>query len=166
MAKILVVSYSRSGNTARVADALARALGADREELVDTVNRRGILGYLRSAFAARLGQPARIGPEHREPEGYDLVVVGSPVWAGSLSCAVRAYLARHRGGLPKVAFFLTHGGTSKDRVFAQMRAVGGTRPVAVMAVRERDLARGTDRALVERFAAELQQAVAAPAAAA
>jgi hypothetical protein len=46
--RILVVYYSRTGTTAELAEAIARATGADVERLVDTVARSGGLGFLRS----------------------------------------------------------------------------------------------------------------------
>ena len=46
--KILVVFYSRSGNTRRVAEEIIDALDCDIEELFDTQNLSGALGYLRS----------------------------------------------------------------------------------------------------------------------
>jgi len=43
---ILVVFYSRSGNTKKVATDIASALGADLEEIVEKKNRQGNLGWL------------------------------------------------------------------------------------------------------------------------
>lgn len=154
--RILVVFYSRSGHTATVAGDLETLLDADLEELVDTRRRKGVLGYLRAGLDAKRGRQTVLGPLRRDPSGYDLVVIGTPVWASAVSCAVRTFLAEHRDGMAEVAFFLTHGGSGAEKVFGQMEALIGRAPVARLAVRERDLVNGGQRALVERFVQELR----------
>jgi len=46
--KILVVFYSRTGATRTVAQKIADLVKGDLEEIKDTRNRAGILGFLRS----------------------------------------------------------------------------------------------------------------------
>lgn len=71
-----MVFYSRSGFTRIVAEDLARALNADLEELVDTKNRAGVLGYLRSSFDGARGRLTQLKPLSQGPGAYDVVVVG------------------------------------------------------------------------------------------
>ena len=44
--KVLVVYYSRTGNTKFVAEAIAQSLEADIEEIKDGKNRMGVFGFL------------------------------------------------------------------------------------------------------------------------
>jgi NAD(P)H-dependent FMN reductase len=153
--RTLVVSFSRSGHTRRVARAIARALGADREELRDKVDRSGLAGYLRSAAEALLCASTELRPPRRDLAAYDLVVVGTPVWAASVSSPVRTFLWTARARLPAVAFFATLGGIGSERAFDQMRALAGKAPVATLALREKELARGVPAEPVAAFAAAL-----------
>jgi flavodoxin len=137
--RVLVVFYSRSGNTRRVAHAVAEELHADVEEIVDRRDRRGILGYLRSGRDAWRQRETSIDSPRADPRSYDLVIAGSPVWSGSLTPAMRTYLACYREALPEVAFFITHGGSSRERVFRQMAKVAGRVPLRTLAVREKEL---------------------------
>jgi len=57
-----VAYYSHSGNTERVAAALAAELGADLEAVVDRRGRRGLLGYLRAGRDAVRGRDTEIEP--------------------------------------------------------------------------------------------------------
>ena len=50
--KVLVVYYSRTGNTRFVAEAVAQSLKADIEEIRDRKNRMGIFGFLRCGYEA------------------------------------------------------------------------------------------------------------------
>lgn len=157
--KILVVYYSRTGHTRRVAQEIAATLRADIEEIVDPENRLGLLGYLRSGRQAFFGQEADIREPLKDPAGYDLVIVGTPVWNWSLSAPVRAYLARRQQRLarPPVAFFLTEGGSGEQRVFGQMEELVGKAPLDVMAVREADLESGRYHDKIRGFAESLME---------
>jgi flavodoxin len=152
--RILVVYYSRTGNTKRVARTIAAALDAEIEEIVDRTRRSGVLGYLRSAFQAALQRPAPIDPAVRDPAQYDLVIVGTPIWDMSVSSPVRSYLRRHRGSLRSAAFFCTCGGRGGERAFARMADVADARPVATLIVREAEVERSAPA--VDRFAAEIR----------
>lgn len=155
--KILVVYYSRTDHTRRVAEEIAATLRADVEEIVDPENRLGLLGYLRSGRQAFFGQEADIREPLKDPAGYDLVIVGTPVWNWSLSAPVRAYLTRRQQRLarPPVAFFLTEGGSGEQRVFGQMEELTGKAPLDVMAVREAEIANGRYHDKIRSFAEAL-----------
>jgi len=155
--KILVVYYSRTGHTRRVAEEIAATLRADLEEIVDPENRLGLLGYLRSGGQAFFGQEADIREPLKDPAGYDLVIVGTPVWNWSLSAPVRAYLTRRqqRFARPPVAFFLTEGGSGEQRVLGQMEELTGKAPLDVMAVREAEIANGRYHDKIRGFAEAL-----------
>lgn len=140
--RALVAYYSRSGNTRRVAEVIAAELGADLEPITDRTERNGLLGYLRAARDAISGRGTAIGEPVHSPATYDLVVVGTPVWASAVTPAIRSYLARHAGRLPDAALFLTHGGTGRERVFSQMTALCGRFPLGAFALREQELRGG------------------------
>jgi flavodoxin len=150
--RILVVHYSRTGRTRLVGEEIARALHADSEEIRDTVDREGTVGFLRSAVESLFGVSCEIRVPVLDPSSYDLVVVGSPVWGASVSTPVRTYLWMERARLPRVAFYVTHGGGGSDRALERMRALVEKAPVATLVVREKDLAAGAHHAKVARFA--------------
>ena len=51
--RTLVVHYSRTGTTRKVAESLAAKLLCDSEVIIEERDRSGLLGYLRSLFEAR-----------------------------------------------------------------------------------------------------------------
>ena len=153
--RVLVAYYSRSGHTDQVAHRVASALGADVERIVEPKSRAGVLGYLRSGRDAVRRLVPRIEDAGHNPASYDLVVVGSPVWAGHLSSPVRAFLLRHRKDFGAVAFFCTCGGSGFERALREMEDVAGKKPADVLALRERDL-RVDYGAKIDRFVRELR----------
>ncbi|MFA6134511.1 MAG: flavodoxin [Phycisphaerae bacterium] len=153
--KTLVVYYSRSGITRTVAQAIAAALGADLEEIIDTKDRSGALGYLAAGRDAMKRKPADIQPPQKDPAAYDRVILGTPVWAFTMTPAIRAYVERFRGGLKRVAFFCTQGGSGDQRTFAHLAELTGLQAEATLTVLEKEVKAGTHAAKVSEFVAAL-----------
>ena len=128
--RILVVHYSLSGNTERVAQDLATRLGAEREKIGDLRNRRGLLGYLRAALDSIRERPAELTGLDKNPKDYALTLIGTPIWAGKITPAVRTYLRTHRGSFNDVAFFATSGSTPGEKVVPAMERLAGRQAVA------------------------------------
>jgi flavodoxin len=151
--KTLVIYYSKSGNTRRVAEEIQKALGADTEELVEVgAKRSGFFGFLFAGRDGMRGRPSRIEPAKKQPADYDLVFVGSPVWGFNLVPAVRSFLtATDLKGKP-VAFFCTMGGTGDKQTLGSMRELAkGAKPLGDLVVRQAELK--SPDALAKRVAA-------------
>ena len=103
--KILVVFYSRSGNTGRVAEEIRDNLECDIEEIIDTKNRSGILGYLRSGRDAGNRKLTVLKDIINDPSQYDLLIIGTPLWGGHVSTPVRTYIHENQANFKDVAFF-------------------------------------------------------------
>jgi menaquinone-dependent protoporphyrinogen IX oxidase len=140
--KILVVFFSRTGTTRKVAQALAHAAGADVEELRESRSRSGVWGYLRSGYEATYGRSSSdLLPTQRDPRDYDIVFIGSPTWSSSLSSPVRAYLERQSHCLPDTGLFVTCGGPRADAALAQMSKLLAKPALATLALPEPDVKR-------------------------
>ena len=107
--KALVTFYSRDGHTKRAAEIIAKALNADIDEIKDKKPRKGIIGFLRAGYDATRGKTTEINFS-KNPADYDIVIIGSPVWNGRVTPAVRTYLLKNRDGIKKAAFFATCAG--------------------------------------------------------
>ena len=138
MGKHLVVFYSRTGNTKRIAEAVSTGLQCDLEELVDTKKRGGFLGYMKSARNAGSGKETEIGEIQKNPGEYDVVIIGTPVWVGKMAPAIRTYLNRYRDQLKSVAFFCTSGNGTNQKSFSAMEEICGKAPVATLEVSGKD----------------------------
>ncbi|MGD0191143.1 MAG: flavodoxin [Rhizomicrobium sp.] len=150
--KILVVYYSRSGTTRTIAEVISRALSCNVEEIRVKDDPPGIGGYFRSCFESMRERPADFEMLSCDPSAYDLVIIGTPVWAHSMSTPVRSFLAANKTRLHHVAFFCTHGGWGADGALKKMQTLLGKPPQAICAVTAREVASG-------RFAAKLAQFV-------
>jgi flavodoxin len=162
--KVLVVFHSSSGNTKKVAQAIAEALSADLEQIqpvkpfrVD-IKGKGLLNFLnmgRAVFGGIGGRAASIKEAQRNPTDYDLILIGTPVYAGSLSGPVRAYIERYRSSLKEVAFFCTGEDPNNKDVFEQMEEAYGKPPQAMFAFHAPQVKSGEFLPQVEEFIARL-----------
>ncbi|MDB4995996.1 MAG: flavodoxin [Myxococcaceae bacterium] len=160
MTRTLVVYYSRTGTTRTAARQIAHTLGADLEEIEPYTPRSGMLGYLRSAVEASLGRLTGIEPLVYEPEDYDLVAIGSPVWNAALSSPVRTYLAENHARIKRVAFFCTFRHYGSEAVLHQMESLCGKKPTASLVLEDREVARGGAHPSVTRFTKTIREALA------
>lgn len=79
--KILCIYHSETGNTHSVMEALSKSTGADLIRVRDLAGYGKATMYLLGAPRARKGDCAAIDPDEIDLSGYDLVILGSPVWA-------------------------------------------------------------------------------------
>jgi flavodoxin len=154
--KKLVVYYSRNGTTRKAAEALAAMLKCDVEELTDNVNRQGLAGYLRCGKEGMKKTLARINATKKNPADYDLVIIGTPIWAGNMSSPIRAFLSSNKGKIKEAAFFCTMGGENTGQTFADMESLS-KKPVATLAVRTREVKKDEHLSKLKEFAGKLKK---------
>ncbi|MFH1354938.1 MAG: NAD(P)H-dependent oxidoreductase [Candidatus Omnitrophota bacterium] len=116
--KIVIIYYSYSGNTKEVSYVLGEYLKEEGE--VDMVELRGLdesnqfFGQAMRAFGHKR---AKLQPLSFDLSGYDLVCLGTPVWAFGPAPAVNTYLDQCHGVDGKdIIIYATYGsGAGKGR---------------------------------------------------
>ncbi|HUU74116.1 MAG TPA: flavodoxin [Burkholderiales bacterium] len=149
--KTLVIYFSRTGHTQKIAEAIAANYGSDIEKIKEVNDWSGVSRYLAAGRDAMFKRPGSIQSAHKEPVQYDLIILGTPIWAWNLSPPMRAYIAGHKSKLNQVAFFCTEGGSGGKRAFRQMADLIGKQPVATLEVTESDLRTGADQEKLNTF---------------
>jgi flavodoxin len=147
--RYLVVCYSRSGCTRRLAEVIAQRCDADLELIEDRDARKGPFGWLRSAAQALLGHEPRIRPPRHAPRDYALVIIGTPVWACTMASPVRTWIDRYGARCRRMAFFCTCGSVGgAGRALIDMQQLAGRRAWATLALQREQVARiGLDAAV-------------------
>lgn len=110
METALVVYYSRTGNTRRIAHRLYGLLPCDIEEIVDLRDRHGPLGLASAAFAGAGRLYTEIRDIDKDPADYDVVILATPTWLGCITPAMRTFVAQYRDRLSNVAHLIVHSG--------------------------------------------------------
>jgi flavodoxin len=143
MQRVLVVYYSLTEHTRQVAEAIASACGADIERISDVAGRQfkpSSMPWL--VIQALLRRKVPIRERQREPAGYDLVIIGTPVWAGSMTPPVRTYIEESLGQIKQLATFCTEGGANGERALKQVADLAALPSRAQLIVTEAELKSG------------------------
>jgi flavodoxin len=148
--KILLVYYSRTGNTRLIAEAISKKLGCDLEEITEPKNRNGLMGYMSAGSDAQKEIITAINPTKQDVEDYDLVIVGTPIWAWNISAPIRSYLTANRGKFPNVAFYITLDGRPGETL-RNMENVAGKAPIASELFYSSEIKKKIYQENVERF---------------
>ncbi len=156
--KILMVYYSRGGNTRRVAETLSDQLGCDFEEITVEGARGGLIGYLICGVEAVGVVTSPINKMRLDPSAYDLVIVGTPTWGFKVSSPVRTYLTENREKFPKIALFCTKDSV-KANATTSMAEIVGKEPVARASIRSAEIKDGSYLEIVGVFVSEIKRAL-------
>lgn len=135
MKKTLIVYYSRTGITKKVAEAIKEQLDCDIEEIVSIKNRAGIMGYITSGREATQKTLAEIMPATKNPSDYDLVIIGTPVWGWNISSPIRTYLENYKEGFKNISAFCTMGGDGDKQSFKEIEKICDKKLVANLAIK-------------------------------
>jgi len=129
--KVLVVYYSKTGHTRKIAQDIARQIDADLEEISDQKKRMGLLGFVLGGRDAMTKKETRISEMKKNPAEYDLIIFGSPIWAGNITPAIRTYINQYGDSIGSTAFFFSSGGKTPDQVLEKLLGFLKEKPVAV-----------------------------------
>lgn len=89
--KTVVIFFSRTGNSKRVATKIADSLGVNLLQITDDKNWSGIWGYLKGGYYASSNKSVNI-KVNKNFEEADQYIVVSPLWAGGPAPSVREFL--------------------------------------------------------------------------
>ncbi len=93
--KILIVYYSLSGNTHLIAEAIKEQTGADIERIkpIKDLDSESRFRFFWGGMHAKMKQKPKLEALKYDPKDYDLIFLGTPVWAWTLTPSIRSYLA-------------------------------------------------------------------------
>ncbi len=120
--KVLVVFYSLEGNTKLLAKHIAKTLSGDILEIrpIKRMQSKGLTKYIWGGRQAMMGSKPEIHPPEKDWKEYDMIFVGTPVWAWTASPPIMSYLAKSGMAGKKVALFCCFEGNSGS-TFEKMR---------------------------------------------
>ena len=134
--KSLVVYYSRTDTTRKLAEKIAGEINADIEEIKPKVNYQGKIGYVRGGKDAMSEKIIDLEELKYDPQDYDVVYVGEPVWASKAANPLISYLSKYN--FTNVKFFLTAGKSGFESSFKQMEKYS-TKPLKTLALTTKEV---------------------------
>jgi flavodoxin len=120
--KVLIIYYSRSGNTREIARQIHEIVGGDIMEL-ETVN-----PYPEEYNAVTKQAKEELNSGYKPPlktkvkniAAYDVIFVGSPNWWSTIASPIRTFLSEYDLSGKTIAPFITHAGSRLGRSAADI----------------------------------------------
>jgi len=128
-----IICYSYTGVTRGVAEQIRNSCGGDIIEVKTREKYSTFTAYTRGVLRSRQGEQDAIDPELIDVSSYDLLVIGTPVWAWKPAPAINAAVAALKGCEGKKAvIFVTCNGQFGEALPLLKKALE-TRGVLVLA---------------------------------
>lgn len=159
MKRVLIVYYSRSGFTRKIAEAVAGELDADIEEIRESKIQTSIFGYIAAALDIVLGRGANISETQYQPGYYDVVIIGTPVWASRPAPAIQTYVRKQIASLPATAWFCTLRSSGSEMAFAKMEELVEHPPCARLALTDSHIKSGGFQIPLQEFVERIKTTV-------
>ena len=125
----LIVYYSMTGNTEDTAGKIAAIRGADllRIDPVKAYPDKGFIKFLWGGRSAVMAESPKLKPYEFDPDRYDRVIIGFPIWAGTFAPPVRTFVKENAEALKtkNIAVFACMGGSSAEKAFGKLAALMG-----------------------------------------
>lgn len=123
--KTAVVYYSMSGNTEWAAGEAAAGMEADLIEIrpVKAYPDRGFRKFFWGGKSAVMAEAPKLEPYAFDPEKYDRIVIGFPVWAGTMAPPVRTFALEQKEAIrgKQVAAFACQSGSGGEKALEKLR---------------------------------------------
>lgn len=107
MSKIIIF-YSRTGNTKTMAEEYAGEKGIDIYEIKDLVNRKGFIGFIKSAIQAVMKKSTPIEDVTIDISSYSRVILCTPIWVGTIPSPVRTFILKYGQFINKVEYIILY----------------------------------------------------------
>ncbi len=155
--KTLIIYYSRTGTTTKVAYALAGALKADVLEIACPRYRLGWFRYLLAGYDSVQGRLPKIDVKPVDLSQYDCIVLAAPIWTSYPALPLRAFIDQNRPFAQPVALALTFGGHSApEKAVEMVQDLLDAEINNVLTVHQDDVVRSDFVERIEHFADQLQ----------
>lgn len=123
MAKqILIVYYTWSGNTRKIAELIHKEVGGRICEITPEVSYpnsyNAVVEHAKKEIQAGYKPPLKTKIEHIEL--YDIIFVGSPNWWSTIAPPITTFLSEYDLSGKIIAPFCTHGGGGQGRINSEI----------------------------------------------
>ncbi len=110
--KVLIMFYSLTGNTKMIAETIKSVISADIQEVkpVKELNPESGSRFMLGGMQASLRFKPKLKPININPLNYDLIFIGTPVWAWQVSPPIRSLSKMFDFSNKKIAVWCCCGG--------------------------------------------------------
>lgn len=125
--KTTVIYYSLDGNTKFTAEKIADKLGADLIQIIPAKEypKGKVSKYFWGGKSATFGEAPKLEAYDFDQNQYDLVILGTPIWAGTFAPPLRTFIRENKLMGKKIALFACCSGGATEKCFEQLKKETG-----------------------------------------
>ncbi|MGC8943084.1 MAG: flavodoxin family protein [Caldisericia bacterium] len=132
--------YSKTGKNKKLVEMLNRNGDFEVEEIIDNKNRNGVVGFMKSGFEAITKRLTKIENLKLNPDNFEHIIIGTPVWAGNLTPAIRTFLVRFKDSIKSYSVISTSGfGEKNKKILSDFEKILQKKPKATLFISENEL---------------------------
>ncbi len=126
--KKIVIYYSLEGNTEYAAEKIARETGAETLRLFPEKSYpdSGFRKFFWGGKSAVMGEKPKLMPYEFDSNEYDMIIFGSPVWAGTFAPPLRTFINENQLSGKSFAAFFCQSGSGGEKAIAKLGKLLGT----------------------------------------
>ena len=121
--KSIVVYFSMDGNSQYVAEKIQKYIGAEtlRLEPIKAYPKGNASKYFWGGKSVVFGEQPQLVPYNFAPADYDVIIIGTPVWAGSFTPPIKTFIRDNDLSKKKIALYACNSGGSAEKCFDKLR---------------------------------------------
>ena len=131
--KTAVIFYSYEGNTKFTARAIAKSLKADLIELkpINEMQSRGFMKYVWGGKSAIMKESPTLTNYSFDASKYELIILGTPIWANTITPPLRSFLKEQNLSSLKCALFCCHAGGGIRKAPQEVEKILGQKLIGI-----------------------------------
>jgi len=134
MDRNLIVFYTRTGISKKVAQKLCARLGCEVDEIYDNDNRKGVVGFISAGKEALNKHIGTIQGDYHNPERYEHIIFITPIWASVSATPIRSYWKKYKYDINHYSIITTSGSSEADDVIKEAEQVIGKPPAKTQSI--------------------------------
>lgn len=143
MSKNIFIYYSRSGSIDKVGSFLKSEYSFNTERVIDLKSRKGLFGFIFGGREALNKKETKIQSIKEDPNSFDFVLIGTPVWASHIPPAIRTYLNSYKDKIGEYGILTSQGGSGAEKVVMEIEKLMGRKSKIQISLIDKDIKEGT-----------------------
>lgn len=136
---ILVVYFTRTGRSEKVALELNKHYKCIMEKITEEKDRRGIIGYILSAWQGITRKTTIINKVKYNPNNFNITIIITPLWAGNISSPMRAYVKKYKNSIKDYGIIITHNSSSCKAAEEEIKVTLNKEPIFSVAYNKKHI---------------------------
>lgn len=118
--KNLVMYFTRTQSSKKVAFFLKDYLKSDYESIEDTKRYSGIGGFVKAGFSASKKSLTKIKPLKIKLKNYKHIILVFPLWSSHMPPAIRTFLHEYKDSIDSLSIVVLSGGSSSFNIYKEI----------------------------------------------